>query len=204
MAMIPDVMKRLGLRVRSGMPIAQLKDIQNQIHAYDNRISDDDAYDGVRSLLTRTGRRGIYGVDFTDELAKDYIEVELRANAEGKMITQQYLGTTDKYDVNAAINQPAMDLDLTNSALKEDETPQYTLEQEYDDETRQQQLLKSIIAAENLTTVYDIGALDWGRPPGNDTYGRSPFVTHKTGYKYDQFGNPQAYMKIDNQNLSKQ
>ncbi|KAA6390906.1 MAG: hypothetical protein EZS28_013564 [Streblomastix strix] len=246
MAMIPDIMKKLGLKVRTGMSVAQMKDIQNQIRAYDTRISDDDAYVGVHSLLTRTGRRGIYGTGFTDEMAKDYIELELRANAEGKLITQQYLGTEDKYNVNAGINQPAMDLgsrapviteeqinneimndgsqkekekenhrlaleyptqdqeDLPNSALKEDEAPQYTLEQEYDDEARQQQLLKSIIAAENLTTVYDIGALDWGRPPVNDTYGRQPFITHKTGYKYDQFGNPQAYMKIDNQNLSKQ
>ncbi|KAA6313406.1 MAG: hypothetical protein EZS28_055758, partial [Streblomastix strix] len=40
-----------------------------------------------------------------------------------------------------------------------------------------------------------IGALDWGRPPINDIYGRKPFETYATGYKYDQFGNPIAYMK---------
>jgi hypothetical protein len=41
-----------------------------------------------------------------------------------------------------------------------------------------------------LNTVYDIGALDWGRPPINDIYNRNPFETHKTGYKYDALGNP--------------
>jgi hypothetical protein len=45
--------------------------------------------------------------------------------------------------------------------------------------------MRDILASENLNTVYDIGALDWGRPPINDTYGRSPFITHETGYKYD-------------------
>ncbi|KAA6402659.1 MAG: hypothetical protein EZS28_001805, partial [Streblomastix strix] len=29
-------------------------------------------------------------------------------------------------------------------------------------------------------TVYDIGALDWGRPPINDIYGRKPFETYDT------------------------
>ncbi|KAA6383404.1 MAG: hypothetical protein EZS28_021070, partial [Streblomastix strix] len=35
------------------------------------------------------------------------------------------------------------------------------------------------------------------RPRINDIYNRNPFETHKTGYKYDALGNPQAYMKID-------
>jgi hypothetical protein len=42
-----------------------------------------------------------------------------------------------------------------------------------------------MIASMNLNTVYDIGALDWGRPPINDIYGRHPFETYATGYKYD-------------------
>ncbi|KAA6354829.1 MAG: hypothetical protein EZS28_049644, partial [Streblomastix strix] len=58
-----------------------------------------------------------------------------------------------------------------------------------------QQIQSDMLAASNLNTVYDIGALDWGRPPINDIYGRSPFETYKAGYKYDQFGNPQPYMK---------
>ncbi|KAA6357786.1 MAG: hypothetical protein EZS28_046687 [Streblomastix strix] len=57
------------------------------------------------------------------------------------------------------------------------------------------QIQSDMLAASNLSTVYDIGALDWGRPPINDIYGRSPFETYKAGYKYDQFGNPQPYMK---------
>ncbi|KAA6357440.1 MAG: hypothetical protein EZS28_047033 [Streblomastix strix] len=87
---------------------------------------------------------------------------------------------------------------MPQSTIFERDAPETTIAQERLEELRQQQLLGDIVAAQNLNTVYDIGALDWGRPPVNDIYGRSQFPVHKTGYKYDQFGNPQAYMKMEN------
>ncbi|KAA6368643.1 MAG: hypothetical protein EZS28_035831 [Streblomastix strix] len=93
--------------------------------------------------------------------------------------------------------------DLTQNAVFERDAPETTIAQERLEELRQQKLQSDLIASENLNTVYDISALDWGRPPVNEIYGRSPFVTHKTVYKYDQFGNPQAYIKTDNQTAGK-
>ncbi|KAA6381073.1 MAG: hypothetical protein EZS28_023400 [Streblomastix strix] len=85
--------------------------------------------------------------------------------------------------------------DLPDSAIVSDFAGDQSLAQEKLTDEQRQQMQSDILAANNLSTVYDIGALDWGRPPINDIYGRSPFETYKAGYKYDQFGNPQPYMK---------
>ncbi|KAA6371639.1 MAG: hypothetical protein EZS28_032834 [Streblomastix strix] len=87
--------------------------------------------------------------------------------------------------------------DLGQSSMFQDQPPEITVAQEKLTEKQRQAIQKDILKSENLNTVYDIGALDWGRPPINDIYGRNPFETYKTGYKYDALGNPQAYMKID-------
>ncbi|KAA6363867.1 MAG: hypothetical protein EZS28_040606 [Streblomastix strix] len=84
-----------------------------------------------------------------------------------------------------------------------DEPPEISLGQEKFSEEQQRQLEADMISSMNLNTVYDIGALDWGRPPINDIYGRHPFETYATGYKYDQFGNPIAYMKKPTQPIGK-
>ncbi|KAA6380945.1 MAG: hypothetical protein EZS28_023528 [Streblomastix strix] len=84
-----------------------------------------------------------------------------------------------------------------------DEPPEFPLAQENLSEEQQRQIEADMIASMNLNTVYDIGALDWGRPPINDIYGRHPFETYATGYKYDQFGNPIAYMKKPTQPIGK-
>ncbi|KAA6366985.1 MAG: hypothetical protein EZS28_037489 [Streblomastix strix] len=84
-----------------------------------------------------------------------------------------------------------------------DEPPEITLAQENLSEEQQRQIEADMISSMNLNTVYDIGALDWGRPPINDIYGRHPFETYATGYKYDQFGNPIAYMKKPTQPIGK-
>ncbi|KAA6357691.1 MAG: hypothetical protein EZS28_046782, partial [Streblomastix strix] len=85
--------------------------------------------------------------------------------------------------------------DLGQSSFIDDVQPEFTLSQEKLTEAQQQQIEADIISSMNLNTVYDIGALDWGRPPINDVYGRKPFETYAAGYKYDQFGNPIANMK---------
>ncbi|KAA6364217.1 MAG: hypothetical protein EZS28_040256 [Streblomastix strix] len=84
-----------------------------------------------------------------------------------------------------------------------DEPPEISLGQEKLSEEQQRQIEAEMISSMNLNTVYDIGALDWGRPPINDAYGRHPFETYATGYKYDQFGNPIAYMKKPTQPIGK-
>ncbi|KAA6353881.1 MAG: hypothetical protein EZS28_050592 [Streblomastix strix] len=84
---------------------------------------------------------------------------------------------------------------LPDSSFVSEIAGDQSLAQEKLTDEQRQQMQSDILAANNLSTVYDIGALDWGRPPINDIYGRSPFETYKAGYKYDQFGNPQPYMK---------
>ncbi|KAA6354691.1 MAG: hypothetical protein EZS28_049782, partial [Streblomastix strix] len=93
--------------------------------------------------------------------------------------------------------------DLGQSSFIDDVSPEYTLAQEKLSEAQRQQIEEDIISSMNLNTVYDIGALDWGRPPINDVYRRKPFETYDTGYKYDQFGNPVAYMKKPTQPIGK-
>ncbi|KAA6391247.1 MAG: hypothetical protein EZS28_013221 [Streblomastix strix] len=93
--------------------------------------------------------------------------------------------------------------DLGQSSFIDDVSPEYTLAQEKLTEAQQQEIEADTIALQNLNTVYDIGALDWGRPPINDIYGRHPFETYASGYKYDQFGNPIAYMKKPTQPIGK-
>ncbi|KAA6356243.1 MAG: hypothetical protein EZS28_048230, partial [Streblomastix strix] len=84
-----------------------------------------------------------------------------------------------------------------------DQPPELSLGQEKLSEEQQRQMEADMISFMNLNTVYDIGALDWGRPPINDAYGRHPFETYATGYKYDQFGNSKAYMKKPTQPIGK-
>ncbi|KAA6357122.1 MAG: hypothetical protein EZS28_047351, partial [Streblomastix strix] len=93
--------------------------------------------------------------------------------------------------------------DLGQSSVIDDVQPDYTLAQEKLSEAQQQQIEADIISSVNFNTVYDIGALDWGRPPINDVYGSKPFETYDTGYKYDQFGNPIDYMKKPTQPIDK-
>ncbi|KAA6380146.1 MAG: hypothetical protein EZS28_024328 [Streblomastix strix] len=86
--------------------------------------------------------------------------------------------------------------DLGQSSMF-DQPPEYAVAQEKLTERQRQAIQKNTFKSENLNTVYDIGALDWGRSLINDIYNRNPFETHKTGNKYDALENPQAYMKID-------
>ncbi|KAA6389097.1 MAG: hypothetical protein EZS28_015381 [Streblomastix strix] len=87
--------------------------------------------------------------------------------------------------------------DLGQSSMFQYQPPEITVAQEKLTEKQRLAIQKDNLKSENQNTVYEIGALDWGRPPINDIYNRNPFETHKIGYKYDALGNPQAYMKID-------
>ncbi|KAA6377726.1 MAG: hypothetical protein EZS28_026748 [Streblomastix strix] len=91
---------------------------------------------------------------------------------------------------------------MGQSSMMDDIPPEFTLAQEKLSEAQQQQIEADIISSVNLNTVYDISALDWGRSPINDVYGRKPFETYDTGYKYDQVGNPIAYMKKPTQHIA--
>ncbi|KAA6381474.1 MAG: hypothetical protein EZS28_023000 [Streblomastix strix] len=82
-----------------------------------------------------------------------------------------------------------------DSVLEPDIQLEQTIAQENFTDREHQKLQSDVLSESNLNTVCDIGALDWSEPPINDIYGRSPFETYKAGYKYEQFGNPQPYMK---------
>ncbi|KAA6394637.1 MAG: hypothetical protein EZS28_009833 [Streblomastix strix] len=110
---------------------------------------------------------------------------------EGSPRQKQFLNR--QLDSEFANQQQASE--LPQSSVFDDIPPEFTVAQERLSEEQQRQIESDIIQSVNLNTVYDIGALDWGRPPINDIYGRKPFETYATGYKYDQFGNPIAYMK---------
>ncbi|KAA6402883.1 MAG: hypothetical protein EZS28_001595 [Streblomastix strix] len=83
-----------------------------------------------------------------------------------------------------AIKQEQIDNEILNGGSQKQKEKNFFHEVLYSKEIRQQKPLSEIVASENLNTIYVIGALDWGRLPFNDTYGRPPFVTHPTGYKY--------------------
>ncbi|KAA6388450.1 MAG: hypothetical protein EZS28_016024 [Streblomastix strix] len=104
-------------------------------------------------------------------------------------------------DIEFANQQQASE--LPQSSVFDDIPPEFTVAQERLFEEQQRQIESDIISSVNLNTVYDIGALDWGRPPINDVYGRKPFETNDSGYKFDQFGNPIAYMKKPTQPIGK-
>ncbi|KAA6401912.1 MAG: hypothetical protein EZS28_002556 [Streblomastix strix] len=87
--------------------------------------------------------------------------------------------------------------DLGQCSIFQDYPQEVTAAQEKLTERYRQAIQKDIHKSENLNTVYDIGALDWGRPPNKDIFKRNPFETQKTGYKQYTLANPQAYMKID-------
>ncbi|KAA6373292.1 MAG: hypothetical protein EZS28_031181 [Streblomastix strix] len=87
--------------------------------------------------------------------------------------------------------------DLGYSAVFQDQQPEQTVVQEKLTEKQREAIQKDTIKSENINTVYDIGAVDQGRPPINDIYNRNPFETDNTGYRNDAQGNPLAYMKID-------
>ncbi|KAA6396219.1 MAG: hypothetical protein EZS28_008253 [Streblomastix strix] len=93
--------------------------------------------------------------------------------------------------------------DLPDSTIYSDISPEQTIAYENFTERKCQQIKTDIISKGNLNIIYEIGALDYGRPPINDIYDRQPFETYVSGYKYDQFGNPKAYMKKPAQPISK-
>ncbi|KAA6353758.1 MAG: hypothetical protein EZS28_050715, partial [Streblomastix strix] len=82
MSVIPKIMKQHGLKVKQGMTNSQLNEIQRQVRVYDPTITPDDAFVGVRGLLNRTSRRGVFGEKFTDAMAEELIEMEIRINNE--------------------------------------------------------------------------------------------------------------------------
>ncbi|KAA6389636.1 MAG: hypothetical protein EZS28_014839 [Streblomastix strix] len=118
---------------------------------------------------------------------------------EGSPRQKQFLNR--QLDSEFANQQQASE--LPQSSVFDDIPPEFTVAQERLSEEQQRQIESDIISSVNLNTVYDIGALDWSRPPINDVYGRKPFETYDTGYKYDQFGNTIAYMKKPTQPIGK-
>ncbi|KAA6364436.1 MAG: hypothetical protein EZS28_040037 [Streblomastix strix] len=134
---------------------------------------------GLLGLINDAAKRQIYGRKFPYSLQQQLSETNIR-------ITNEEQAT-----------------DLGQSSFIDDVQPEISLSQEKLSEAQQQQIEADIISSVNLNTVYDIGTLDWGRPPINDIYGRQPFETYAAGYKYDQFGNPVAYMKKPTQPIGK-
>ncbi|KAA6371487.1 MAG: hypothetical protein EZS28_032986 [Streblomastix strix] len=69
---------------------------------------------------------------------------------------------------------------LLNSAIYSDIRSELSISQEKLTVRLQQEICAAILSQNNLNTIYDIGALNQGRPPINDIYGRSPFETYQS------------------------
>ncbi|KAA6365632.1 MAG: hypothetical protein EZS28_038841, partial [Streblomastix strix] len=173
---------------------------------------------GVLGLIDDTQKRKIYGEDFPYSLQQELLETNIRINNEGSrslvLLEEQSLNELknersprQKQFINRQLNidfgNQRQASDLPQSSVFDDIPPEISLTQEKLSEAQQQQIEADMISFMNLSTVYDIGALDWERPPNNDAYGRHPFETYATSYKYDQFGNYIAYMKKPTQTIGK-
>ncbi|KAA6384469.1 MAG: hypothetical protein EZS28_020004 [Streblomastix strix] len=209
-AEIPDTIMRSGSRYKTGMTAEQLKPIQEEVMRRIPDLTAKEAELGISAITNLKDRRQVYSELFPQNLLSDLYETTLRITEEGRLMEQKYIENAQSYqdNINARNNQPSMDLgsrspvitqenqmnELLNfGSQKQKEKVVKELNEQYPPENDEP--LPDILATSNLNIVYDIGALDWGRPSINDIYSRSPFETYKAGYKYDQFGNPQPYMK---------
>ncbi|KAA6374066.1 MAG: hypothetical protein EZS28_030408 [Streblomastix strix] len=231
LAKILELMRQKGLKLKKGITQAEQQIIEDEIRRMDTSITAAEAHGGVLAISNPAARRRIYTEGFHKCLLQELYETNIRINNEGKLIGEKYMENIQRYDQNinsglaqAFTNLRSNQLVITpeqqlNELMNEVSPKQkqflnrqldsefanqkYTLAQEKLSETQQQQKEADIISSMNLNTVHDIGALDWGRSPINDIYGRKPFETYDTGYKYDQFGNPIAFMMKPTQPIAK-
>ncbi|KAA6402651.1 MAG: hypothetical protein EZS28_001829 [Streblomastix strix] len=184
-----------GLKLRKGMTTADKRVTEDEIIRIDTSIRPVDATAGVLGLKDHKALRTVYGPGFPSRSRRLVVTEEQQLNQ-----LFNFGSHRQKEKESQSLNQQfpiESQEDLGQSSMFQDQPPEITVAQEKLTEKQRQVIQKDILKSENLNTVYDIGALDWCRPPINDIYNRNPFETHKTGYKYDALGNPQAYMKID-------
>ncbi|KAA6398072.1 MAG: hypothetical protein EZS28_006400 [Streblomastix strix] len=207
------------------MTTAEKRAIDEEIVRTYSRIRWNEAFAAVHGLTDSKTRRLVFDPGIPNSLLQNIYETELKITKEGKIIQEKYVENASGYEenINARIDQPSMNFGSRSSVITQEqsmnqllnygsprqkEKESQSLNQQYPSEQQEDlgqtsmfqdqppEITKDILKSENLNTVYDIGALDRGRPPINDIYSRNTFETHKTSYKFDAFGNPQAYMKI--------
>ncbi|KAA6362106.1 MAG: hypothetical protein EZS28_042367 [Streblomastix strix] len=151
-----------------------------------------------------------YSSNINKGLNEPYMDLESRQLpiTEEQQLNEQmnYGSPSQKQSISRYLNDEFVNQEQASNLPQSsvfDEPTEISLAQENLSEEQQRQIEADMISSMNLNTVYDIGALDWGRPPINDIYGRQPFETYASGYKYDQFGNPIAYMKKPTQPIGK-
>ncbi|KAA6368737.1 MAG: hypothetical protein EZS28_035736 [Streblomastix strix] len=177
LANVPQLLKQSDHKLKKGIIQAEQQIIEKQIHHLDPTITAAEVHAGVFAIDNPAARRRIYGEGYPNYLLQKIYETSIRVNREGKLMEDQYMENNQRYkqNINARQVEAAMNLGSKRPVITE--------EQQRDQLMNERPLL------------YDIGALDWGIPPINDIYGRTPFETYDTGYKYDQFSNPIAYIK---------
>ncbi|KAA6394891.1 MAG: hypothetical protein EZS28_009578 [Streblomastix strix] len=216
-AEIPDIILSSGLRFKTGMTAQQLKPIEEEVmhrrQVY-TEFFPKSLLSDLYETTFRVNEEGRLMEQKYIENAQSYKDnINARLNQPQMDLGQRGPVVTQEEQLNELLNfgsqkqkeQVTKELDkeyptenqedLPDSAIVSEMAGEQSLAQEKLTDDQRQQMQSDILAANNLSTVYDIGALDWGRPPINDIYGRSPFETYKAGYKYNQFGNPQPYMK---------
>ncbi|KAA6383167.1 MAG: hypothetical protein EZS28_021307 [Streblomastix strix] len=208
LAMIPLLMKQRGLKLKKGITQAEQQVIENETHRMDPAITAAETHGGVFAITNPAVRRRQIEKVRQVEPAKNLgsrrpvITEEQQLNGiinEGSQRQKQILNR----QLDSEFANQSQASDLGQSSVLDDIQPEYTLAQEKFSEAQQQQIESDIISSVSLKTVYDISALDRGRLPINDIYGRKPFETYDTSYKYDKFGNPIAYIKKPTQPIGK-
>ncbi|KAA6387316.1 MAG: hypothetical protein EZS28_017157 [Streblomastix strix] len=196
------------------MTNVQKRAIEEEISRADPSIRPVDTMAGVLGLTDHKARRPFYRPCFPNSLLQDLYETDLRINNEGSLGSrrqgiaevqqlnqlQNFVSQRQKEKENQQIYlqyHTESQEDLGQSAMFQDQQPEQTVVQEKLTEKQREAIQKDPIKSENLNIVYDIGAVDRGRPSINDIYNRKHFETYKTGYRYDAQGNPLAYMKKD-------
>ncbi|KAA6390942.1 MAG: hypothetical protein EZS28_013530 [Streblomastix strix] len=193
------------------MTTAEKRAIEDYIISADSSIGRADAFAEVFGLTDRKARRLVFDAGFPSSLLQNLYETELQINREGKVSQEKYVENPGRYEhnINTRIDQSSMNIGSRRTVITEKQqlndilnfqSPRQKdkeIAQEKLTEKQRQAIQSDILKSENLNTIYDIGALDWGRRPINDIYNRNPFETYKTSQKYDAQAYPQSYMKID-------
>ncbi|KAA6391150.1 MAG: hypothetical protein EZS28_013324 [Streblomastix strix] len=203
-------MRQRGLKLKRGVTQKEQQVIEDEIRLIDPSITSAEAHEGVFAISNPAARRRIYTEGFPNSLLQELYETNIRIiNEEEQQLNEimnegsprqkQFLSR--QLDIEFVNQQQASE--LPQSSVFDDILPEFTVAQEKLSEEQQRQIESDIMSSMNLNTVYNIGALGWGKPSINDIYGRKPFETYDTGYKYDQFGNPIAYIKKPTQPIDK-
>ncbi|KAA6388553.1 MAG: hypothetical protein EZS28_015919 [Streblomastix strix] len=176
----PEILQARGLQVKKGMTTVDKRNIEEEIIRADSSIGRTDAFAGEFGLMNSKVRRLVFiaGSVITEEQQLNQLVnfgSPRQKDKENQQLNLQYITESQE--------------DFGLSSMLEDQQPVQTVAQEKLTEGQRQATQKDILKSENVNTIYDIGALDWGRRPINDIYNRNPFETNNIDYNQDALRN---------------